>query len=127
MSNSPNLAIPYLEASQAQKHVTVNEALLCLDALIQMAVLDKDLTTPPAGTPADGARYLVGPSATGLWNAKSGQIAAWQDNYWRFYPPKPGWLTWVTDEDAFYRYNGTTWNVFFGGSGGGGAIDGGSP
>ncbi len=33
MSQSTNLALPYLGASQSQKHVTVNESLRFLDAL----------------------------------------------------------------------------------------------
>lgn len=36
---SSNLAPPYLAAGQAQKHVTVNESLLRLDALVQLAVV----------------------------------------------------------------------------------------
>ena len=34
MSDSLNLNLPYVEAAQAQKHVTVNEALSRLDALV---------------------------------------------------------------------------------------------
>jgi len=56
---STHLLLPYLLASQAQKHVTHNEALRLLDGLVQLAVLDRDLTTPP-GRPADGDRYIVG-------------------------------------------------------------------
>ena len=50
--------LPYLLAAQAQKHVTHNEALRLLDGLVQLAVLDRDLTAPP-GAPADGDRYIV--------------------------------------------------------------------
>ena len=52
---STHLLLPYLLASQAQKHVTVNEALRLLDGLV---VLDRHLTAPPA-SPADGDRYIV--------------------------------------------------------------------
>jgi hypothetical protein len=58
MSNTTHLQLPYLLASQAQKHVTHNEALRLLDAMVQLAVLDRDLTAPP-GSPADGDRYIV--------------------------------------------------------------------
>ena len=40
---TPNLGLPQLAADQAQKHVTVNEALYDLDALVQLAVLDRSL------------------------------------------------------------------------------------
>ena len=59
MPTTPHLGLPLMAAAQAQKHVTHNEALALLDALVQCAVLDKDLATPPA-SPAEGARYIVG-------------------------------------------------------------------
>lgn len=55
---SARLRIPYLAASQAQKHVTHNEALTLLDTLVQASVIDKDLTTPPI-SPAEGDCYIV--------------------------------------------------------------------
>ena len=51
MDNTPNLQLPYLIAAQAQKHVTHNEALRGLDAIVQLLVLDKDLASPP-GSPS---------------------------------------------------------------------------
>lgn len=55
---SPNLALPLLAASQAQKHVTHNEALLALDALVHLSVASRGLVEPPAA-PTEGERYLV--------------------------------------------------------------------
>ncbi len=40
MTNTPYLGMPFIEGSQAQKHVTHNEALRILDAVIQIGVLD---------------------------------------------------------------------------------------
>ena len=45
-----HLLLPYILAAQAQKHVTHNEALRLLDGLVQLSVLDRDLTAPP-GSP----------------------------------------------------------------------------
>ena len=61
---STHLLLPYLLAAQAQKHVTVNEALRLLDGLVQLAVLDRHLTTPPA-SPADGAQAADTPPLSG--------------------------------------------------------------
>ena len=36
MENSANLQLPYIMPSQAQKHVTHNEAVRTLDALVQL-------------------------------------------------------------------------------------------
>ena len=66
MDDTPNLGLPYIMAAQSQKHVTHNEAIRALDAIVQLSVLDRDLSTPPT-TPADGARYIVASSPTGAW------------------------------------------------------------
>ncbi|KQP38268.1 hypothetical protein ASF49_04440 [Methylobacterium sp. Leaf104] len=106
---TPNLALPLLAAGQAQKHVTHNEALTGLDALVQLACRDKDLGAPPAD-PAEGDRYLVlSPSPTGAWAGLSGQIAQFQDGRWRGLVPKPGWLAWILDEDELYACTAAGW------------------
>jgi hypothetical protein len=46
-----HLLLPYILAAQAQKHVTHNEALRILDGLVQLSVLDRDLTAPPGALP----------------------------------------------------------------------------
>ena len=116
MDNTPNLQLPYLIAAQAQKHVTHNEALRALDAIVQLLVLDKDLASPP-GSPTDGSRYIVAASPTGAWAGQAGKIAAWQDGTWLFYTPREGWLAWVADEDKIYAYTGTAWAEFVSGAG----------
>ena len=115
MDTTPNLSLPYIAAAQAQKHVTHNEALRALDAVVQLMVLDKDLSAPP-GSPAEGARYIVAASPTGAWAGQAGRIAAWQDGAWAFYAPREGWLAWVADEDGLYVWSGTAWAAFAAGS-----------
>jgi hypothetical protein len=105
---TPNLALPQLAADQAQKHVSVNEALFDLDALVQLAVLDRSLSAPP-GSPAQGARYIVAASPTGAWTGHAGHIAAWLDGAWRFFVPGTGWLAWAVDEAALLAWNGSAW------------------
>jgi hypothetical protein len=62
--HSPNLLMPLLMPAQASKHVTHNEALLRLYALVHLAVLDRDTTQPPAA-PLDGQRHIVAVGADG--------------------------------------------------------------
>ena len=64
MPDTASLALPLLLAEQAQKHVTHNEALRLLDALVQMRVVEQGLTTPP-GSPTDGEIYVPGSGASG--------------------------------------------------------------
>jgi hypothetical protein len=108
MTTTPHLALPLIAAAQAQKHVTHNEALFAVDALLHCAVKDKDLAAPPA-SPAEGDRYIVAGGATGAWAGKTGQVAARQDEVWRFYPPQAGWIAFVVDGLQLYHFNGTAW------------------
>jgi len=108
MPSSPNLVVPFIEAAQAQKHVTHNEALRVLDAAVQLSVLDRDLTDPP-GAPGDGDRYIPASGATGAWSGKDLNIAAWQDGAWAFLVPREGWLCWVADEDVLLVWDGAQW------------------
>jgi hypothetical protein len=105
---TPNLALPELIAAQAQKHVTVNEVLRALDALVQLAVLDRDLASPPS-EPSEGARWIVAPGASDAWGGHDGEVAAWQDGGWSFYPPQTGWLCYVVDEGALVAWTGSAW------------------
>ncbi len=109
MHDTPNLALPLLAAGQAQKHVTYNEALVAIDVLLQCAVLDKDLASPPS-SPALGARYIVAASPSGLWSGKAGTIATWQDGAWRHFPPRAGFVAFVVDESSLHIFDGTSWN-----------------
>lgn len=108
MADSVNLAMPFIEAAQAQKHVTHNAALQVLDAVVMLAVLDRDLSTPP-GAPSDGNRYLVASSAVGAWASQDGKIATWQDGAWAFYTPREGWFCWIADENIFLVFDGASW------------------
>ncbi len=114
--NSENLQLPFIIAAQAQKHVTHNEAIRALDAIVQLSVEDRDLTAPPS-SPADGDRYIVAMSASGDWTGKDGQIAAWQDAAWMFYVPQEGWLAWIADEAMLLAFDGSVWNEVSGGAG----------
>jgi Protein of unknown function (DUF2793) len=114
MPDSPNLILPYLAAAQAQKHVTHNEALSLLDGLVQLAVASRATATPPP-TPLDGVRYLVPVAATGEWSTNVGKIALRMEGAWRYVTPVEGFALWVSDEDKFLTFNGTTWAELAGG------------
>lgn len=104
MADTPNLVLPYLAANQSQKHVTVNEALRRLDALVQVTVQSAALATPP-GSPTEGQRWIVAAGATGAWAGQSGKIAAWQDGAWTFYAPLDGWTAVDVSTDTLLMFN----------------------
>jgi hypothetical protein len=107
MADTPNLVLPYLAANQSQKHVTVNEALRRLDALVQVTVQSAALAAPP-GSPAEGQRWIVAAAATGAWAGQSGKIAAWQDGTWTFYAPLDGWTAVDVSTDTLMMFNAGT-------------------
>jgi hypothetical protein len=113
MENTLNLSLPYIMPSQAQKHVTHNEALRILDAIVQLAIIDRGLADPPP-SPTEGDRYIVAAGATGAWEGKDNRIAAWQDDGWNFLDPKPGWLAFVLDEAALFSWTGSAWQAVTG-------------
>ncbi len=108
MDQTPNLALPYILAAQAQKHVTHNEAIRVLDAVAQIGVASRTLATPPP-SPAEGVCYITPLAATGAWVGTAGRLAAFQDGAWMFFAPRNGWIAWVADEAIATVYSGTTW------------------
>ena len=108
MSETTHLGLPFLAAAQAQKHVTHNEALLRLDALMHLCVLTRGLSEAPA-VPQEGARYLIGEAAAGAWLGHESEIAACQDGAWSFFSPKPGWRLWIEDEATLLVYADMRW------------------
>ncbi|HEY8161321.1 MAG TPA: DUF2793 domain-containing protein [Methylocystis sp.] len=103
-----HLALPLIDAAQAQKHVTHNEALALIDALAHLAVTTRNVVSPPA-SPSEGDRILVGASATGAFSGKDGQIATFLAGAWTFLTPQPGWRCYVATESLSLLYNGTDW------------------
>ena len=110
METTPLLNLPYLQSSQAQKHVTLNESLRRLDAVVQIAALDRDLATPP-GAPTEGDRYIIAAGATGDWSGADGQLAAFQDGAWALIPPQTGWRVYLIDEDRTLVWTGAAWSA----------------
>lgn len=106
--SSPRLALPYIQPSQAQKHVTHNEAIKALDAITQLAVQSASLTEVPA-TPVAGECHLVGTSAIGAWAGRDGQIAVFDGAQWAYFAPQQGWRADVAPEARALRYNGSAW------------------
>lgn len=109
MSDHTNLlGLPYLQAAQAQKHVTANEAFRLLDGIAQLSVKDRDLATPPA-SPAEGDRYIVAASPTGAWSGWANSVALRADGAWFRLPPQVGWTAWVADEGWLVVWTGSAW------------------
>jgi hypothetical protein len=108
MAKTAQLGLPLVMPAQAQKHVTVNEALARLDATAQLRVVSSAVSTPPASE-TDGAAYLVPAGATAAWAGKAGQVAVWSNGGWTYLGPKAGWRAWDESRDGYQLHDGTGW------------------
>lgn len=110
MDFSAKLTLPYILPNQAQKHVTMNESLRRLDALVQISVISMTETAPPE-MPEEGDRYIVAEGGTAAWERADGHLAAYQDGAWEIYEPQTGWLVWDEAQTALAIYDGTDWSA----------------
>jgi hypothetical protein len=108
MSETPNFRLPLVQAGQAQKHVTVNEALARLDALAQMTLSSRSLAVPPVSA-QEGAAFALPEGASGAWSGQGGNVALWLNGGWEFTEPREGWRAWIADEGAGAVFDGTDW------------------
>lgn len=105
-------------ANGASNQLIANENFEVLSQMVHPSVVDKDLSTPP-GSPANGALYIVGASATGAWAGKEKHLAWWLSSIsaWTFLAPAAGMSVRVLDEldgagvPKSYCYTGTVWGI----------------
>lgn len=108
METTPRLGLPFIIGGQALKHITHNESLQKLDALVQPVVESATLTTPPT-SPVEGEAYLVPDDATDAWAGHDNEIAAFQAGTWSFYDPAEGWQVFDRASDRLKLFSGTSW------------------
>ncbi len=108
MAETFQFGLPLVAAAQAQKHVTVNEALARLDAVAQLRVIASDLAVPPP-SPQDGEAYLVPPAAVAEWVGHAGELALWANGGWAFITPRIGWRLWDASAAIWQMYDGDNW------------------
>ncbi|WP_349370726.1 DUF2793 domain-containing protein [Salinarimonas sp.] len=107
MTTTNHLALPLIAAAQAMKHVTHNEALALLDALVHLAVAGTAADAP--AEPAEGMRLLVDPAPTGAFAGQAGRIALFDAGAWRFLAPQAGWRLYDAAADAVLVHDGAAW------------------
>ena len=107
MSDTPQLQLPLLASAQAQKHVTVNEALIRLDALTHPIALSASVSAPPAAV--DGDAYIVPAGATGDWAGQENSFAVYDNGGWLYLTPRRGWRVWIEDENDYATFASGRW------------------
>ena len=101
-------SLPLLQPAQAQKHVTVNDAMMRLDGLVNLVLESVRRMTPPPVI-ADGVSWGVPVGATDAWQGRAGQIATGANGGWVFTVPQRGQYAFVTDEGAGALFDGARW------------------
>ena len=108
--HSARLALPYLAAGQMQKHVTLNEALTRLDALVQTVVVSRTTPAQP-GAPADGDLWILPAGATGTdWGTRPpGALMRAEGGGWTRVPAGDGLTALVADAGEVVVRHGGDW------------------
>jgi hypothetical protein len=102
------LGLPLLQPAQAQKHVTVNEALARLDGLTMLILQSRSLTTQP-GVAVEGSVWAVPPGGVNEWSGQDGRLALAGNGGWDFVVPKRGWRSFILDEGMPALFDGAAW------------------
>ena len=110
MTSSPRLNLPFVMPAQAQKHVTVNESLARLDAIVQARAISQATAQQPE-EPAAGDSYILPAAAGGdQWAAYGvGAFVTYTEDGWSQSPVPAGARVWVADQDALVVFDGAVW------------------
>lgn len=108
MAETSQLGLPLVQAAQAQKHVTVNEALARLDGLVQLRMMSRGVSVPPVAA-VDGQIWAVPVGAVNAWAGRDGMLAIRMNGGWDFVAPKQGWHGWLQDEGVPATFDGLGW------------------
>lgn len=100
---SPIYGTQLLQSAQAQPEVPINTTTRVHEAMMNLSVVSRVLTVPPS-TITDGACYIVGAGASGLWTAEDTKVAIGANGAWLFVVAKPGQQAYVQNEDLYVKY-----------------------
>ncbi len=100
--------LPLLMPSQAQKHITHNEAVMHLDTLVNLALAAPVTAAPPA-SPAEGDCHHVGPAAAGVWETLRGRTVAFLAGGWQALSIPTGATAFVVSAATSHVFDGVDW------------------
>lgn len=105
---SVRLSLPFILPSQAQKHVTHNEALTQLDMMVQLVLTERGAEVPPA-VPVPGQIFGLGANPQSEWAGQAGQLAVWDGTTWTFLAAQEGWQAYDQATAHQIVFDGGTW------------------
>jgi hypothetical protein len=110
IEQTPRLALPLLQPGQAQKEMTVNEALVLLDLFVQGAAVAMGVDAPPAD-PVPGTCWIVGAAPSGAWVGHAHAIAGWTKAGWIFANPREGTRVWLDANSGSALFSRGEWRL----------------
>lgn len=103
-------SLPLLQAGQAQKELTHNEALALVDAMLHAQAESASLSAPPGGA-VPGQCWIVATGGSAEWAGHDGELACMTAGGWRFVAPRQGMRVAVTDDGQTYIYGASAWSA----------------
>ena len=110
MTDTARWSLPLLEAGQAQKEITHNEALATVDLLTQASVVAVGPDAPPA-SPMPGQCWVVGTAPTGAWSGRAQALAGWTPGGWRFAGAREGMTVWSEADACVVTFADGQWRI----------------
>ncbi len=107
-SATSRLQLPFLQAGQALKNITHNEALQRLDTGLYLACSNMAADILP-NDPAPGLAIIISESPDAALAGHIGHIAVFVNGSWIWFIPKSGWTVWDDIGQALRVFGGTGW------------------
>ena len=114
---STRFHLPYILPSQAQKHVTHNEAIRALDALLHVSAVSREIESVPTD-PQEGDTYILGAAPQDAFEGAANKLAHFVDGAWMFYTPVNGLIANIEDEAICIIWREESWQTLATGEGG---------
>ena len=108
--NTTRYQLPLIMPSQAQKHVTHNEAIRMIDNLTNLLLLGLNEETPPP-TPANGDAYFTSDAASGVWASNPNTIAFFVDGSWLYCTPFSGMIAYNKPDETLVVFDDGNWHA----------------
>ena len=109
---TPRLSLPFLQAGQALKNITHNEALQRLDTGLYLSCSNMAADNLPAD-PVEGHAYVISQTPDGSLIDRIGHIGVYVTGRWVWFIPKSGWVLWDETGETLRVFDGAAWAAPF--------------
>ena len=107
-SSTPRLDLPFLQAGQALKNITHNEALQRLDSGFYLSCSDMAADQLPSA-PDIGTAVIISPTPIAAVADRIGQIAVFTPSGWVWFSPQSGWTLWNELQETLQVFHDGNW------------------